>query len=359
MAPARTLVLALIVRFALLFSATVPTQAAPVAVQAVNVCNAGTVPVVAFLAYDMGLLTEDWGVESTVIAPGKCGDIPFGTSVEFYLGFAVTMNGRLVGQPADNLPDSGMYRGAPLVQRTVKHVCLLRTGVTNYHYGVLEPDCATLGSNGPNRGQYLSVDTALFVRTGYDPRRELSGLGHNKFTVAPSATDPRLRLREGVPAGVEAAREAENDALVQKLLDQFLRGVVAEASKTPQQRSAEINHVSPDKGEAWTSPRLSAAGPFHDQWYGKTAVIFGTVSRVDLHGQFPTWITLYFKESPDNAIVVCSSFPDIFFERLGRGYATSLVGRAIEVQGIVAAPLCDPRAKGTVQISNSNQLRIK
>jgi hypothetical protein len=338
--------------------------------QTATVCNAGKVPVVAFLAFDAGLVTEDWNVESTVVGPGQCGDVAFGTTTEFYLGFGVTVNGRLVGQPADNLPDSGTYRGAPMVQRAAKHVCLRRTGTTNYHYGVLEPDCAALGGNGPNRGQYVSVDTALFVRTGWDPRRELSGLGHTSYTVAPTTTDPRLRLAPGMPAGVEAARAAENDARVQALLDEFLKNLMTEASKAPQPKPAAKtlderleemarDRAAADSGAPWTSPRVPLAGPIDQQWYGKTMVISGTISRVDVHGQFPTWITLYLTESPDNAIVVCSAAPDIFNGRFGRGYATSLVGRTVEVQGLVGGALCDNKAKATIQITMSNQLRIR
>jgi len=356
----------LVIAFVLVIAVARPA----VAQQRATVCNGGTVPVVAFSAYDMGLLTPDWVVDSTVVPPTKCGEVSFGTSVEFYLGFAVTLNGRLVGQPADNLPDSGMYRGEPLVQRAVKHVCLHRTGSTNYHYSVLEPDCATLGSGGPNRGQYVSVGTALFVRTGYDPRRELSGLGHQRFTVAPTATDPRLRLTDGFPAGIEAAREAENDALVQKLLEQFVKGMMAEASKiqppkagtkTLDQRLEDMDRaaVAADSGAPWALPRVPLSGSFDQQWYGKTMMISGTVSRVDVHGQFPTWITLYFKESPDDAIVICSAAPDIFAARLGRGYAPALVGRTVEVQGIVGGAMCDTRAKASIQVVMSNQLRIR
>jgi len=65
---------------------------------------------------------------SVGVVPGKCGDVSFDMAVECYLGFAVTVKGRLVGQPADNLADSGVYRGAALVQRALKHICLHRIG---------------------------------------------------------------------------------------------------------------------------------------------------------------------------------------------------------------------------------------
>ena len=63
--------------------------------------------------------------------------------------------------------------------------------------------------------------------------------------------------------------------------------------------------------------------------------------------------------SPDDAIVICSAAPDIFNGRLGRGYATALVGKTVEVQGLVGGALCDPRAKATIQVTMSNQLRIR
>jgi hypothetical protein len=173
-----------------------------------------------------------------------------------------------------------------------------------------------------------------------------------------------------MPAGVEAARAAENDARVQALLDEFLKNLLIEASKTPQPKPAPKtlderledmarDRAAADSGAPWTSPRVPLAGPIEQQWYGKTMVISGTVSRVDVHGQFPTWITVYLKESPDNAIVICSAAPDIFNGRFGRGYATSLVGRTIEVQGPVGGAMCDNRAKASIQITMSQELRIR
>ena len=126
--------------------------------------------------------------------------------------------------------------------------------------------------------------------------------------------------------------------------------------------SAQIERQSDKDFEAKESTVLEAripSGPIEQQWYGKTMVISGTVSRVDVHGQFPTWITVYLKESPDNAIVICSAAPDIFTGRFGRGYATSLVGRTIEVQGPVGGAMCDNRAKASIQITMSKELRIR
>jgi hypothetical protein len=145
---------------------------------------------------------------------------------------------------------------------------------------------------------------------------------------------------------------------------------MAEASKTspPAPRPKTIDErleerardaAAADSGAPWNLPRVPLAGPVEQPWSGKTMMISGTVKRVDVHGQFPTWITLYFKESPDDAIVICSAAPDIFNGRLGRGYATALVGKTVEVQGLVGGALCDPRATATIQITMSNQLRIR
>ena len=324
----------------------------PAAAQTAGVCNSGKVPVVAFAAYPQGVLSTEWAVFSTAVAPGQCREVFQGQSTETYLGIAVTVNGRLVGQPADALPDWGVYRFQPKLERAVKHICLNRNGETDYAEPVLEPNCPTLGTP----GRYISVDTALFLRTGANVRDNYSRVARYFVVVSPTASDPHLHLRDAAPGAVDA----ENDARVKKMLDDLLGAAAKEASKTPEQRSAERNHAAVDNGAPWTSPRLSAAGPFDASWVTKTVVLSGTVSRVTVKkGSFPEWVTVFFNESPQGELVVCSPYPDIFFERLGANWASALTGRTIEVQGVLGGALCNPGSKGAVQVVMNTQLRIR
>ena len=118
------------------------------------------------------------------------------------------------------------------------------------------------------------------------------------------------------------------------------------------------DRAAEEQRQGWAGTRLSAAGPFDAGMFGRTAVLYGTVARIIVKEGYPSWVTVYFKESPDNALVVCSPYPEIFQEQFGAGFATSLVGRTMEVLGPVEGAMCDPRAKASVRIVQTNQLRV-
>jgi hypothetical protein len=82
-------------------------------------------------------------------------------------------------------------------------------------------------------------------------------------------------------------------------------------------------------------------------------IVEGTVARISMDGQFPQWLRIYFKESPDNAITLCTPSPDIFSD-FGEGYK-GLIGRTVEAAGDIDG-LCTP--KGGIRILESAQFRV-
>jgi hypothetical protein len=68
-------------------------------------------------------------------------------------------------------------------------------------------------------------------------------------------------------------------------------------------------------------------------------------------------MTIYFKESPDAAITVCTPSPDIFEEMFGGQNASALIGKTLEVAGIVEASSCTGRDKASIRVVESGQVR--
>lgn len=91
-------------------------------------------------------------------------------------------------------------------------------------------------------------------------------------------------------------------------------------------------------------------------WMGQSRVIRGTVSRVSVKfGVRPQWLTIFFKESPDAAFVVCSPYPDMFQETVGDLYR--LVGKTLEVTGEVEGSMCAGKA-GSIRVLESKAYRV-
>jgi hypothetical protein len=72
------------------------------------------------------------------------------------------------------------------------------------------------------------------------------------------------------------------------------------------------------------------------------------VSRVTLEGNFPQRLRIFFTESPDNTVAVCTPSPDIF-SAFGTGFR-GLLGRTLEVAG-------DMQGCG-IFVAQSNQFRV-
>jgi hypothetical protein len=92
-------------------------------------------------------------------------------------------------------------------------------------------------------------------------------------------------------------------------------------------------------------------------WMGQDRVIRGTVSRVSVRsGTRPYWLTIFFKESPAAAFVVCSPYPDMFQETVGDLYR--LVGKTLEVTGQVEDSMCAGKA-ASIRVVDSQHYRVE
>jgi len=92
-------------------------------------------------------------------------------------------------------------------------------------------------------------------------------------------------------------------------------------------------------------------------WMGQSKVVRGTVSRmsVDFNG-LPWWMTIFFKESPDAAFVVCTPYPDMFQETVGDLY--TLVGKTLEVTGQVERSMCGGKG-ASIRVVDSEHYRVQ
>jgi hypothetical protein len=89
-----------------------------------------------------------------------------------------------------------------------------------------------------------------------------------------------------------------------------------------------------EEQQKWIGGRLSPTA-YKPKWMGQTLPVTGTSSRVVVKSTgIPQWLTVYFKESPDTSLVVCSPYPDMFEEKAG-GDLSALVGKTLEVAGPV------------------------
>jgi hypothetical protein len=124
-----------------------------------------------------------------------------------------------------------------------------------------------------------------------------------------------------------------------------------------------------EPGKSAGAPRsaaaLSATAPetaispasYSAAWLGQSKTVRGTVSRLEMKSEgSPNWLTIYFRESPDGAFVVCSPHPDMFTETVGDLYR--LVGKTLEVTGPVESSMCAGRG-GSIRVVESSGYRVE
>ena len=99
----------------------------------------------------------------------------------------------------------------------------------------------------------------------------------------------------------------------------------------------------------WDAPFVPVAQYTSAQARRGRMILRGTVSRVALQGNFPQRLIIYFKESADNSVTVCTPSPDIFRE-FGTGFR-GLIGRTLEVAG-------DVQGGCGLFVAQSNQFRV-
>jgi hypothetical protein len=125
---------------------------------------------------------------------------------------------------------------------------------------------------------------------------------------------------------------------------------IAAGTPSPDNPAARIGPHRMDSWERkWEAPWIPVAQYSTAQARRGRMILQGTVSRVALQGQFPTRLFIYFKESPDNSVTVCTPSPDIFVE-FGTGYR-GLIGRTLEVAG-------DAQNGCSIFVNQSNQFRV-
>jgi len=115
---------------------------------------------------------------------------------------------------------------------------------------------------------------------------------------------------------------------------------------------------APAAGAQRAGTGLSPAA-FDPRWMGQNVTITGTVSRVEVDTSgSPQWVSIYFKESPNATFVLCSPYPDMLQEKVGRDL-NALVGKTLEATGQVESPYCGGKApKGSIRVVESAQWKI-
>lgn len=158
---------------------------------------------------------------------------------------------------------------------------------------------------------------------------------------------------------IAARDDAEFSASEQRLTsEQKLKKPATECS------TAQASPRTAPRGPAENRPGIALSGrspaAYSSQWMGQNVVIVGTVSRVEVlaGNRFPKWVTIYFKESPDAAFVVCTPYPDLLQERAGPDLS-ALVGRTLQVAGPVEGPMCPHKvSKGSIRLLVSKQWQL-
>jgi hypothetical protein len=128
---------------------------------------------------------------------------------------------------------------------------------------------------------------------------------------------------------------------------------IAAGTASPDNAAARAAQFHPDEWESkWDVPFYPVSKYTPALAKKGRLILKGTVARISLDGQYPQWLRIYFKESPDNAVTLCTPSADIFDE-FGDGYR-GLIGRTVEAAGDIDG-LCTP--KGGIRIVQSNQFR--
>jgi hypothetical protein len=128
---------------------------------------------------------------------------------------------------------------------------------------------------------------------------------------------------------------------------------IAAGTTSPDNAAARAAQFHPDAWEQkWDVPFYPVSKYTPALAKKGRLILRGTVARLSTDGQYPQWLRIYFKESPDNAVTLCTPSADIFDE-FGDGYK-GLIGRTVEAAGDIDG-LCTP--KGGIRILQSNQFR--
>jgi hypothetical protein len=90
-------------------------------------------------------------------------------------------------------------------------------------------------------------------------------------------------------------------------------------------------------------------GDYNDSWVGHSITLRGVVSKVVSVRQYD--VALHFKESPDDAVVVCLKLggqitQTTFNAQTGGSDLAAFVGKTIEITGLLQHPYCAQNSAG-------------
>lgn len=127
-----------------------------------------------------------------------------------------------------------------------------------------------------------------------------------------------------------------------------LGGVVSEAAtENARQRRLDRDRFGQPQRISWTDiPRYSREAFGKPGIENKYVAVQGTIERVNLPlpGAEVPLIDVYFKELPGKTFNFCTTSPDIFVDAFGPDYATSMIGKTVEVKGEVTRSTCQSGA---------------
>jgi hypothetical protein len=389
---------------------------------ALNVCNKGTIPVEAVAAERddpiLGIGKLYWNITGKRVAPGKC-EFVFGSTfgLPAYIAFGFyDANGQWGSGTIARVPDFGSFpryfHSNKVLIGAARAMC---TRKNEYGYSIdgdLSSDCARLNSsNAPDakHGPFVPLTAALFFETVNQrcSDRGILSFCEHYLNISPSPSERELHAVEGLPNGQDllanrddsaaihfwqaliktAAEERERKArlaadsvaerkreaadtvgagqrrLVERAAarEQLQRQILAaDAAGNPEVKveAQMIRREDENNRQRWAGTRQSP-GAYEAQWTGQNISVVGTVSRVEIDSSgSPQWVSIYFKESPDGAFVVCSPYPDLFQERIGPNLS-ALVGKTLEAAGQVESPYCAHKtSKGSIRVVESRQWQV-
>jgi hypothetical protein len=128
---------------------------------------------------------------------------------------------------------------------------------------------------------------------------------------------------------------------------------IVAGTTSPDNAAARATVFHPDGWERrWDVPFYPVSKYTPDLAKKGRLILQGVVARISMDGQYPQWLRIYFKESPDSGVTLCTPSADIF-DDFGEGYK-GLIGRTVEAAGDIDT-LCTP--KGGIRILESAQFR--
>jgi hypothetical protein len=110
---------------------------------------------------------------------------------------------------------------------------------------------------------------------------------------------------------------------------------------------------------AWTDlPRYAREAYGDPGIENKYVAVQGTIERVNLPdpGAETPLVDVYFKEGSDKSFNFCTTVPEVFRDAFGANYASSMIGKSVEVQGEVTRNTCQSGAG--IRVTLMHQIKL-